>query len=91
MIAKGMDQVKKLRLMVSETKQNLIDQKRLQYLENLYRDKIQKDEMEEIQPDRSANQEKGRRLQSATYNSSYADHIASKYRLNTRGASAYGG
>ena len=29
--------------MVSETKQSLQDQKRLQYLENMYRDKIELD------------------------------------------------
>lgn len=36
----GMDQVRQLKRMVSETKQSLQDQKRLQYLENIYRDKI---------------------------------------------------
>lgn len=33
--------------MVTETKQSLQDQKRLQYLENLYRDKILQDELNE--------------------------------------------
>ena len=47
MISSGMDQVKQLKQMVTETKQSLQDQKRLQYLENLYRDKILQDELNE--------------------------------------------
>lgn len=45
MISSGIDQVRQLKRMVSETKQSLQDQKRLQYLENLYRDKILQDEI----------------------------------------------
>ena len=41
------DQVKQLKQMVTETKQSLQDQKRLQYLENLYREKILQDELNE--------------------------------------------
>ena len=47
MISSGMDQVKQLKQMVTQTKQSLQDQKRLQYLENLYRDKILQDEIQE--------------------------------------------
>ena len=44
MISSGMQKVKQLRRMVSETKQSLIDQKRLQYLENMYREKMKKED-----------------------------------------------
>ena len=47
MIDTGIDQVRQLKRMVSETKQSLADQKRLQYLENLYRDKILADEIDQ--------------------------------------------
>jgi hypothetical protein len=44
LIFSGIDQVKQLKAMVSETKQSLQEQKRLQYLENLYQNKILEDE-----------------------------------------------
>ena len=47
MIHSGMQKVKQLRMMVSETKQSLIEQKRLQYLENMYRDKIYQDQQDQ--------------------------------------------
>lgn len=43
-IQNNIDQVKQLKRMVSETKQSLQEQKRLQYLENYYRNKILEDE-----------------------------------------------
>lgn len=46
MIQSGMQKVQELRKMVSETKQNLIDQKRLAFLENMYKEKIYQDERE---------------------------------------------
>lgn len=41
LIKEGIDNVRQLQRMVSETKQSLYDQKRLAYLENMYKDKIQ--------------------------------------------------
>ena len=46
LISSGMHQVRQLKRMVSETKQSLKDQKRLEYLENLYKEKILADEQE---------------------------------------------
>lgn len=102
LLSSGMDQVKQLKRMVSETKQSLQDQKRLQYLENFYREKIEKDE------EAISYVDKKRRLQSAyrpglkgiiapqltnkqsvlSIGGSYADQIAQKYK-DQRGMSAH--
>ena len=84
--------------MVSETKQSLQDQKRLQYLENLYKNKIDEDEKQDALQYKSGL----RRLQSAQRwnphvarsgpNSSmvsgltYADQIAQKYKHREQSA-----
>ena len=65
-IQSGIDQVKQLKRMVSETKQSLQDQKRLQYLEDYYRNKIIEDEEAEENSTKKLNfVDKKRRLQSA--------------------------
>lgn len=82
--------------MVSETKQSLLDQKRLQYLENMYREKINQEQQQATKNESKLTYVTKRRLMSAnrtnggnTYSNgllkgggvaSYADQIASKYK-----------